>query len=444
MDGKDSLLGRFLQSADSFTTEQISQTIQLLVEHGIKWQASDIHIEPHDGYVLVRYRVDGSLKSAHKMPRRAHDSITAHIKDKAALSTTLPHTPQQGRFQATVGDQDFDISVATMPVVGGEKVVLHVTTRAHTPIALKQLGYWGTALQTLQIAMGRSHGLTLVSAPRHHGRPTTLASLVGSLQNPGLNIMTIEEELGHRIPHANQTIINPRSGFTMLHGLQAALHQDPNVVLVGNLPDKATAELAIQTGLSGHLVTAGLHSDSASGALLHLRALGVPPYLVATGVQNVAAQRLARKLCDDCKERYTLSADQFDVLRRVFGINSQKALERVHTLEAAAARSGIGNDERMSSTTHGIGYLWRAHKNGCEACGHTGYQGRVLLGELLVIDDTIRKALHDPEQTPASLQAIAVKNPQFVPLALDGLIKALRGQIAVKDILHVVDRSLRV
>lgn len=443
MDGNDSFIGRFLESADAFTAEQISQTVQLLIEHGVKWQASDIHIEPREGFVLVRYRVDGSLKSAHKMPLAAHQSLTSHIKQQAALRTSFPQTPQQGRFNTTVNDQNYDISVATMPVVGGEKVVLHVTTRVQSPLALNNLGYWGQALQTLQIAMGRSHGLTLVSAPRHHGRPTTLASLMGSLQNPGLNIVTIEEEIGYRIPHANQTVVNPKTGFTMLQGLQAALHQDPNVLLVGNLPDKSTAELTIQTALSGHLIAAGMHSDSASGALLHLRALGVPPYVIATGVRTVVAQRLARKLCDSCKERYELSTEQFDVLRRVFGIHSAKALLRVHELETQATQAGIGTDSRLSSNNHTITHLWRPNKNGCNDCGHTGYKGRTLLGEVLVVDDAIQKALHDPKQTPAELQSIALKNPQFIPIALDGLVKALRGQIAIKDVLHVVDRSLR-
>lgn len=444
MDGNDSLLGRFLENADSFTTEQVAETVQLLVEHGVKWQASDIHIEPHETHVLIRYRVDGSLKSAHKIPRTAHNSLTTHIKDRAALYSGFSATPQQGRFTAVVDDKSYDVQVATMPVIGGEKVVLHVTTRIPAPIALNELGYWGYGLQTLQIAMGRSHGLTIVSAPRHHGRPSTLASLINALQNPGLNIATIEDEPGIRIPHANQTVVDPKAGFSILQGVQAALYQDPNVLLVSNLPDKRTAELTIQAALSGHLVAAGMHSDSAVGALLHLRALGVPPYLISTGVRTVAGQRLVRKLCDACKERYELSAEQLGLLKRVFGINSQKAMQRIHSLEQQALKASIGSDGRLSSTEHGITHLWKSHKQGCDACQHTGYKGRTLLGEVLAIDGDIQRALHDAEQTPASLQLVALKNPQFIPLALDGLVKALRGQIAIKDVLHVVDRSLRV
>lgn len=443
MDGKDSFIGRFLQSAGSFTAEQISQTVQLLIEHGVKWQASDIHIEPHEGYVLVRYRVDGLLKGAHKIPLSAHQALTQHIKEKASLHTHFPSTPQQGQFHAVFGNQDYDVRVATMPVVRGEKVVLHVTSRVQTPIALKSLGYWGQPLRTLQVAMGRSHGLTIVSAPRHHGRPSTLASLVDALQNPSLNIMTVEESLEYTIPHANQTVVRPKSGFSILQGLQAALHQDPNVVMLSNMPDKNTAELAIQTALSGHLVLGGMHSDSATGALLHLRSIGVPPYIIASGVKTVAAQRLTRKLCANCKERYELSADQFTLLKRVFGITGQKAMLRIIDLEKQALEDSVGNDGRLGSSLKGITHLWRPSKKGCEDCQHTGYKGRALLGEVLSVDDGVQRALHNTEQTVASLQLEALKNPQFVPLALDGLIKALRGEVAIKDVLHVVDRSLR-
>jgi len=444
MDGKDSLIERFLQNADVFTAEQVQETIQLLLEHGITWQASDIHIEPHNDYVLVRYRVDGNLQSAHKMPRSVHKTLTHHLKSKAALRTTEPLLPQQGSFQAILDGQNYDIDISTMPVIGGEKIVLHVATQVPTILPLHELGYWGTSLHTLQIAMGRSHGLTIVAAPRHHGRPMTMASLVQSLQNPALNIATIEEKADYRIPHANQTVVQPAAGFTMLQGLQAALHQDPNVVLLGNIPDRATAELTIQTALSGHLVVAGMYSDSAVGALLQLQHFGTPSYLIASGIKTVAAQRLVRKLCSNCRERYQLSEEQLSVLCRVFGVTSTKAIRRIHELEKLAHSAGLGSDNQLSSNTQTIHFLWRARKGGCSVCHNTGYQGRTCIGEVLQLNNDIQKALHDTNHTAASMQALAVKNPDFVPLALDGLVKALRGLTTIKDVLRVVDRSLRV
>lgn len=444
MDGKDSFIERFLQNTDVYTAEQVQETIQLLLEHGIKWQASDIHIEPHSDYVLVRYRVDGMLRGAHKIPRDAHKTLVHHLKLKGALRTSQPIFPQNGIFQATIGNQVYDVEISTMPVIGGEKVVLHITTQVRQPLPLNDLGLWGYGLQALQIAIGRNHGLTLVSAPRHHGRPMTMASLINTVQNPSLNIMTIEEKLDYQIAHANQTVVNSSAGFSILHGLQAALHQDPNVLLISNIPDKATAELVIQTALSGHLVVAGTHSDSTAATLIQLLRLGVAPYLLATGVKTIIAQRVVRKLCEQCREQYALSSEQLTVLYRVFGISTTKALQRIHELERDAMADGLGYDLPLSSTAKTIRYLWRARKGGCDSCAHTGYQNRVCLAEVLVVDDAIQQALNKAEQTAAELQIIAVKNPHFIPLALDGLIKALRGLVTIKDVLRVVDRSLRL
>lgn len=442
MDGKDSFIERFLQSADSFTAEQVGQTAQLLLEHGIKWQASDIHIEPHETYAIVRYRVDGSLQNAHKMPDKAHRALTAHLKSRAALNNFHDATPQRGQFSATVDGQDYSIAIATMPVIGGEKVVLHVSARLNTPPALGQLGFWGPGLNHMRIALSRSHGLTIVSAPRHHGRPTTTASMINALQNPNLNIASVEDEVTYRLAHVNQTITNPHAGFSILQGLQAVLHLDPNVVLVGNVPDGKTAELAIQSALSGHLIIAGMHNDSASAALLHLRALGVPPYLIATGVKTVVSQRLVRQLCTTCRERYELSASQMAALQKAFGISSPRDFHRIHELETQAVSCGLGGDPRLSSSPTKITHLWKPRKGGCDECKHTGYRNRALLGEVLVVDEPVQRALNEPKQTAAGLQAIALKNPDFVPLALDGLIKSLRGLVAITDILHIVDRTL--
>ena len=195
MDGKDSFIGRLLGNAEKFSAEQVAQTIQLLIEHGIRWQASDIHIEPHEQYVLVRYRIDGELKGAHKVARTALGALSHHLKELAHLDQSNSHTPQQGHFSIVVDEKPFDITLSTMPVLGGEKTVLHLSAHIKEPYKLNTLGFWGDALHTLQSALGRSHGLILVSAPRHHGRPTTQASMLAALNNPSLNIATIEESV---------------------------------------------------------------------------------------------------------------------------------------------------------------------------------------------------------------------------------------------------------
>lgn len=424
-------------NAEKFTRKQVAQTVQLLLEHGARWQASDIHIEPHEQYVLVRYRIDGHLRSAHKIPGKALPAIIEQCKELALLDPKEVLAPQQGKFETTLRKKHYGVQVTTMPVYGGEKLVLHLTAQAKAPLLLAALGYWGKNLESIQMALARSFGSIIITAPKHHGRPTTQASMVAALNNPSLSIATIEEHLSYRIPHANQTAINPRSGLTMLKGLQSVLHQDPNVVVVGSVTDKAVADLAIETGMSGHLLLAGMHSDSAVASLLHLRALGVPDYLMASSIKIVCAQRLVRKLCEHCHTRVTITDSQLDQLKKSFGISGPGAFKRIHELETAALEAGIGNDKRLSTSSKTITHLWRPNREGCEACGHTGYNGRVALTEVLTFSDRVHKALLDPKTTANSLQANLIKNEDFVPLALDGITKSLRGEVAMHDVLRV-------
>ena len=222
MDGKNSFIERLLGSAEKFTSEQVDQTIQLLLEHGIHWHASDIHIEPHDQYVQVRYRVDGELKGAHKITRGALVALINQLKTLAHLDTTNQHTPQTGHLTVQVDGKPSEVKISIMPVLGGEKAVLHLAPRISEPRKLDSLGFWGNSLQSVQATLARSHGMIIVSAPKHHGRPTTEASMLASLNNPSLNIATIEESIQYRIPHASQTVVNPRTGLTVFNGLQAA------------------------------------------------------------------------------------------------------------------------------------------------------------------------------------------------------------------------------
>lgn len=223
----------------------------------------------------------------------------------------------------------------------------------------------------------------------------------------------------------------------MLKGLQAVLHQDPNVVVVGSITDKDVADLTIETGMSGHLVVAGMHSDSAVSSLLHLRALGVPDYLMASSIKIVCAQRLVRKLCEHCRMRTAITESQLEQLKKSFNISGPAAFKRIHELEIEAIESGIGEDKRPSTSSKTITHLWRPNREGCEACGHTGYNGRTALTEVLTFSDRVHKALLDPKTTSASLQASLIKNEGFVPLALDGITKSLRGHVAMHDVLRV-------
>jgi type IV pilus assembly protein PilB len=433
---KDSFLGRLLSSADKFTDEQVTQTISLLVENGVKHRASDIHIEPQERFVLVRYRIDGTLRGIHKLPLGALPAVSAQIKRMARLQEDEDQLPQDGQYAVLVGEDEFEVQVNTLPIVGGEKIVLHLSRRLETPPSLEQLGFWGAALEAVQDALNHSHGLLLVAAPRRNGKTTTMHSMLHNLNIPSISIATVEHTVEYRLKGVSQAVVRPQRGITFQAGLEAALNQDPNVILIGSLPDTPTANVAIQAAIGGHVIITGIQADSAVHALSHLRTMSNEPFLMGTATRLAVSQRLVRKLCTRCRERYIPSQGQVAELERTFGIASAAARRRVHLLEQFAARQGIGGTAQTGSEPGKIAYLWRASDDGCEACSHTGYQGVVAIVEALPVTNVMQKALIDHASTN-ELHQLALKEG-FVPIALDGLVKSLRGQTTVAEVLRTV------
>lgn len=435
MGAKDILTGRLLGNAQKFTDKQVAETLTMLVEHGLKRGASDIHIEPHERFVLVRYRIDGALCGVHKLPRTALATILAQLKTLADLNADEISTPQEGTYTVTVGDKRVDVRVATMPVIGGEKAVLHVSLERGKPLELERLGFWGAGLGTLQSVLAQPHGLVLVAAPRHHGSASTLFSLLSSLNSPLVSIATVETHPKHRLPGVNQTYLS--GGMNTREGLQAALKQDPNIIMLSDVPDTATAELAVHASTTGHFLLAGVHADGAVAALLRLRAAGLEPFLLVAALRAAIGQRLVRTLCPNCRERYALGTEEQRELAKRFGITAA-AFKRVHELERAASPAIFGDVKQLGSTPTAITHLWRASATGCETCDRSGYGGRTAIVEVLQNTDNLQKVLLGRETLSVpGLQAIAVKDG-FVPMALDGLVKALRGQTTIGEILHAV------
>lgn len=433
---KDSFLGRLLGNADKFSDEQVVQTINLLIEHAVKHRASDIHIEPHDRFILVRYRVNGVLRGMHKLPVGAKAILLEQVKTLAHLNVSEDILPQEGNYATLVGESQFEVQVNTLPVVGGEKVVLHISQRLSKPPTLEKLGFWGHGLQELRAALSHTHGLLLVAAPRRSGKTTTMHSMLQTLNTPSVSIATVENALEYHLTGASQTKVRPHQGITFHEGLQAALNQDPNIVMVSSLADKQTADLAIQAAASGHLIIAGSHADSSAAALTHLRSMCEEPFLLATAVRIAVSQRLLRQLCPECRERYIPSQEQISELEKTFGINSAAARRKVHELEQQAAADGIDRNKHGNTTPSRITSLWRANDEGCEACNHSGYQGSVAIVEVLTVRDNLQKGLLD-HLSARKLHDIALKEG-FVPLGLDGLVKALRGQTTVQEVLRAV------
>ncbi|HTH72369.1 MAG TPA: ATPase, T2SS/T4P/T4SS family [Candidatus Pristimantibacillus sp.] len=428
-------MGRLLGNAEKFTDKQVSETLTMLVEHGVKRGASDIHIEPHERFVLVRYRIDGVLRGVHKLPRQALGMVMAQLKGLASLNTQDTQMPQEGEYTTDAGGQHIEVRLSTMPVYGGEKAVLHLSQEAGDPVDLAALGFWGTALNNLKVILTSPHGLILVAGPRNSGVSSTLFSLLKDLNSPLVNIATVESDARHRLPGINQTYLG--GGMSTQDGLQAALKQDPNIIMVDNIPDGATANLAVHAATTGHLVIAGLHADGSLSALLRLRHAGVEPYLLMTGLRAGVGQRLVRKLCPDCRERYALSEEECQQLEESFGISTSPARKRLHELEQAAMAS-LGNSAPLSSTPNQVTHLWRPSEAGCETCGHSGYAGRTAIVEVLSQSDGLHKAmLSQGVASVTALQNAAVKDG-FVPMGLDGLIKAMRGITTVPEVLKAL------
>jgi type II secretory ATPase GspE/PulE/Tfp pilus assembly ATPase PilB-like protein len=432
---KDSVLGRLAGNADKFTDEQVAQMLDMLVARGVKREASGIHLEPHEQFVQVRFRIGNVLRNTHKLPRAALLKVMQQLKLRADLDPLDAHTPQDGQFEVLVDEQPVAVDVSVMPVLGGEKAVLHLAPRLGKPAELESLGFWGDNLQQVRQALTHPHGLILAAGPRHAGLSTTLHALLDLLHTPMVSIATVEKRARHTIPGA--THVQTGGHDTVHESLQATLRQDPNIVMVDRLPDKATTELAIQGALQGHLILAGMHSDGAVSGLLHVRNWGGEPFLLASTLRLCIGQRLVRRLCPDCRERHEIDEAEREHLERTLDISSPAKRRRVHELEQAALRAGMGEGEPPSSTTAHITHLWRAKPAGCESCDHTGYRGHVALVEVLQNTDAIQKQLLAPHTPTIQTVHQAALKDGFIPLALDGLIKSLRGETTVEEVLRV-------
>lgn len=433
---KNAFLGRLLASSDKFSDEQVAQTINLLIEHGVKHHASDIHIEPHERFGQVRYRIDNSLRGMHKLPLAALPSVSAQIKELANMRVNEEHIPQEGQYATLVGEEQFEIQVHIMPVIGGEKIVMHISRRLTEPPTLESLGFWGQNLQLIRSAISRSHGLIIVATPRRNGKTTTLHSMLQTLNIPAVSIATVENTIEYRLPGVSQTLVRPSRGVSTYDGLIAVLNQDPNVILLSDVADKPTANVAVQAAAGGHLVLMGMHADSAVDAVTRMQALTEEPFLFANALRTAISQRLVRKLCAKCREAYQPHREEIVEIEKTFGVRSAEARQRVHELERQAASTGLGGSA-LHTSPDGIMTIWRANDNGCEACHHTGYQGLIAITEVLEADSyPLQASLLNP-LLPERLLRIALKEG-FIPMGLDGLVKAIRGQTTITELLRTL------
>ncbi len=431
---KDALLGRLLGNASAYSQGQIAETISLLLAYGLRRGATDIHLEPHGQVVWVRYRIHGSLHGLHKLPLSALEPIVTELKHLAGLPLHA-HMPHEAEFSLEVEGEPREIRLSTMPVIGGERAVLHFCQPSAAPSDLRGLGFWGDTLERIHSTLGRTHGLILVNGPKQSPRPATLYALLQLLRTAPISIAAIEEHPERRLAGVTQTRLGQQAG-SYHEALRAALSQDMNAVMLANLPSKQDAKSAVAAAATGHLILGGQHTDTGAAGIIHLLRMDVEPYMLAAALRLSIAVRSVRRLCPECRQRIALSPAQTTRLEKLFDMTTAANKKRVHSLEKQAEAAGIGAGLPISTAPGRLTHAWRAEPNGCEHCHHTGYQGSVTLTEVVPGGDFLYKALTEaPSLT--TLQAAALQHG-LIPLTLDGIIKSLRGETTIAEVMYEV------
>ncbi len=425
----------------------VAQTVNLIIEYGVKAGASDVHIEPREDYVVVRYRIDGLLREANKLPRKLLGALVSRIKILSNLKIDEHRAPQDGRFKVEVSGLIYALRVSTLPILDGEKVVMRILNESTKAADFTELGFWGTALINLQNAIVQPHGMVLVTGPTGSGKSTTLFSVLSSLNTPNVNISTVEDPVEYHIVGANQTQVNAVAGMTFTNGLRALLRQDPNIIMVGEIRDGETADLAVQAALTGHLVFSTLHTNNAATCLPRLLDMGVEPFLIASTVRVIVAQRLVRRLCIECRQAFAPDAAVLKELERTFKLSRHGGLAEMNKLEQVALNDGIGKSTTgkgsdtndLSSTHASITRLFKARIEGCDSCNHSGYKGRIGIYEVLS-NSTGIQGLIVSGSTTENLEKISIAEGMLT-MQLDGFIKSLRGQTTIEEILRVTSQE---
>jgi type IV pilus assembly protein PilB len=399
----------------------IVNVVNSILEHAIYEGASDIHIEPNEKDVSIRYRVDGILRATMTLPKALQGGITARIKILANLRLDEHMVPQDGRFKIEIQNDKIAFRVSIIPVYDGEKIVMRLLPEGVKSLTLDELGFSEHDKEIILRSIKKPNGMVLVTGPTGSGKTTTLYSILTMLNQPGVNISTIEDPIEYRIKGINQSQINPKVGFTFATGLRSFLRQDPNIIMVGEIRDGETAEIAVHAAMTGHLVLSTLHTNDAPTTLPRLIDMNVPAFLVAYTANVIVAQRLLRRICKNCKKEYTLEKEAVKELGKAFGVDKIVALFENN----GALKKGEKTLEEMT--------FYKGE--GCPKCNQTGYKGRLGIYEVMDINEPIIKAINE-HATAADIKTTAQKNG-MISMSEDGLIKAKNGFTTISEILRV-------
>ena len=397
---------RDLEEEDSASAEDapIIKLVNLLITQAVNDRASDIHVEPGERTLRVRYRIDGVLHEVMSPPKSVQAGITSRLKIMADINIAERRIPQDGRIGIKVQNKAIDIRVATLPTVYGEKIVMRLLDKSSVLLQLQDLGFQPENFRRFQESYKKPYGMILVTGPTGSGKSTTLYATLNILNQPHVNIITVEDPVEYRLPGINQIQVNPKAGLTFASALRSILRADPDIVLIGEIRDRETAQIAVEAALTGHLVLSTLHTNDAPSAATRLTEMGIEPFLVGSAVDAVLAQRLARKLCDRCKEPYVPSEE-----------------------ELVQARFPWEPGEEPPK-------LYRAV--GCTSCGKTGYRGRMAIHEVMSLNEEMERLI--VERASSEEMARLARKQGMAALRDDGMEKARQGLTSIEEILRVV------
>jgi type IV pilus assembly protein PilB len=412
-----------IADAEVYQDAPIAKLVEVIVKHAVENRASDIHIEPIEGSYRVRFRVDGLLKAQLVFPLEVGRAVISRIKILSNLKIDEKRKPQDGRFHFDGEKVSVDLRVSSLPVIDGEKIVMRVLDKGSNVSDLEKLGLWGRNRSVLETKIREPFGIILITGPTGSGKSTTLYAFLQILNKEERNIITLEDPVEYFVEGINQSQIRPEIGYTFASGLRSILRQDPNIIMVGEIRDDETAELAIHAALTGHLVLSTLHTNDAAGAIPRLVDMNIEPFLLASSLQVVAAQRLVRRTCEHCKEEFPLTKLQEE---RIVGIFRSIASEEVKAYN-------------LDSKQKVIFYKGK----GCEECGQTGYKGRIAIYEVIAVDDEMRAIITDKRGNDADVRKAAAEQGMLT-LKQDGILKALQGITTLSEVERVTEGKILV
>lgn len=410
-------------SDEDINSAPVSRIVSVIIRHAVEARASDIHIEPFAKESRVRYRIDGILHTSLTLPRSIHNAIIARVKVLAKLKLDETRVPQDGRIRLIINNKEVDFRVSTLPLVNQEKVVMRILDTSKGAPSLENLGFNKLALRRMQEGIKKTSGIFLVTGPTGSGKTTTLYAVLNILNQEGVNISTLEDPIEYEIKGINQSQVKPKIGFSFASGLRSLLRQDPNIIMVGEIRDEETAELSIHASLTGHLVLSTLHTNDALGAVFRLIDMKIERFLLSSTLKTVVAQRLARRLCEHCKQPVELSSDaKEEIIKELKNVSKEVLNEELPELK---------NPEEALS-------VYKTYKAvGCPRCENTGYSSRVAISEVIDINDRLKEMINVGDK---DLNLETVKETEdFVTIKQDGIIKVLQGMTTMEEVLRVIE-----